>query len=368
MISDIFNIVSGDIFDLEADALVFPASHKPRIGGSLDGHVYERAGKDQLLEERLANGYLHSGESCITDSYDLSTNYQRLIHTATPVYQPNHPTSTMHNLKKCYRSALGLAEENDLKTIVFVLLGAGASGFSHKKAIEAAGAAVEQYFTEHSDSHIESITVVVYEKESQYQLLIRFNEKLKEAKVLLDQIDDLKNSIQIDSYIGEIISSVAKELVGYADKEIKQIRQAYDNEIAKLSENETDLSPEDQIYKNIVKLPDGINQTELTGRIYVQDSSNISQIMNLYSKNGNCYKNASSFLSNKNNVLKLGLGLELSFDKMCWLMWCRDHEFPISELDYEISEYYIKQNKHLDALDDYEEEFTTIRKQRDRER
>ena len=77
---------------------------------------------------------------------------------------------------------------------------------------------------------------------------------------------------------------------------------------------------------------------------------------------------AASFLRNKNNVLKLGLGLELPFDKMCRLMWCRNHEFPISEPDHEISENFIKQGKHIDALNDYEEEFTTIRNQRDKER
>ena len=40
-------------------------------------------------------------------------------------------------------------------------MGAGASGFSHKRALEAAKTAVKKYFTEHPDSHIEGVTIPV---------------------------------------------------------------------------------------------------------------------------------------------------------------------------------------------------------------
>ena len=69
-----------------------------------------------------------------------------------------------------------------------------------------------------------------------------------------------------------------------------------------------------------------------------------------------------SFLNVKNNVIKLGLGLELPFDKMCWLTWCRDHEFPISEMDFDISEGYIKKGKSLSALFEYEDIFENTKR------
>lgn len=349
--------IQGDIFAMKADSLVFPANHKPVIGGSLDGQIYERAGMEQLLHQRKKHGELHSGESCITESCDLTNNYRWLIHTATPVYQPSHPTNTMHKLKKCYLSALELSDKKGLKHIVFVLLGAGASGFSHSKAKEAADSAIKRYCSEHPDSLIESVTIVEYEKESQYQLLIQCNRKLIELKAMLSQIEELKDYVQIDSYMGEIRTTIAKHLKSYADEETVRIKQAYQREITRLSAETTELSAEDRLYKSIVKLPNGINQTAFAERIYLQESSNISQIVNLYSKNGKQYANAFSFFNSKLNVIKLGLGLELSFDKMCWLMWSRGHEFPISELDIDLSECYIKQGKCLDALVDYEEEF-----------
>jgi len=364
-----FSIIEGDVLKMTADALVFPANHKPIIGGSLDNQIFEKAGKEALLNERCNYGYLYSGEACITDSYAMKDNYKWFIHTATPVYQPKHQQNTLHKLKKCYLSALKLAEEKGIRTLVFALLGAGASGFSRDKAIQAAKSAINRYFSECHESSIESITIVEYEKESQYQLLLRCNDKLKEINKLLSEIENFEKNIQYASYIGEIRISVEKHLRQYAEAEIKQIKCSYEREIKRLSSCDScdsNISPEDKLYKKIVDLPDDVTQSDFAATIYVSRNTDISQLVNLYSKNGKFYKNAISFLNVKKNVLKLGLGLELPFDKMCWLMWCRGHEFPISEWDFELSEYYIKKGKSLSALEDYEEEFeNTKRKEKE---
>ena len=175
----------GDVFDFTADALVFPANKKPVIGGSLDSQVYEKAGSDQLLQARMKHGELHSGEVCLTQSFDLKDRYKFLIHAASPVYQHHHKKESAHNLKKCYSGALRLAEEKQLKTIVFTLLGAGASGFPFKMAIEKATTAIEDYFSEHKDSRIESVTLVKYSKESDYQKTSENQQKAKRSQLAI---------------------------------------------------------------------------------------------------------------------------------------------------------------------------------------
>ncbi len=350
--------IIGDVFKMRGDALVFPANPKPVIGGSLDGAVFERAGKELLLPLREEIGALEGGKVCLTDSCRMKTNYTYLIHAVTPFFDQ---TDSFNKLKGCYLSAFETAENYKLKTLVCALLGAGARAFPHEKAKEAAENAVKQYAIENPESVIENVTVVEYENESQYQLLIKCNQKLKELKALLDKIDDLKDSVQIDSCMGDLRLAVAEHLKTYADRELAQIKQAYDYELKMFAENDSPIPPEDQLYKSIVRLPENMTQSEFAERIYVGDSSDISHIMNLYSKNGIRHKSAEVFLKSKNNVLKLGLGLELSFDKMCRLMWCRGHEFPITDFDKDICESYIKQGDSLYALQDLEKDFNKRR-------
>ena len=63
---DRLQIIVGDIFEMNADALIFPANPLPEVGGSLDRIVYEKAGWDSLLEARKEIGALKSTESKIT--------------------------------------------------------------------------------------------------------------------------------------------------------------------------------------------------------------------------------------------------------------------------------------------------------------
>ena len=70
---DRLQIIVGDIFEMNADALIFPANPLPEVGGSLDRIVYEKAGWDSLLEARKEIGVLKSTESKITKALKLHT-------------------------------------------------------------------------------------------------------------------------------------------------------------------------------------------------------------------------------------------------------------------------------------------------------
>lgn len=335
-------IITGDIFTLKADALVFPANKKAVIGGSLDGQIYERAGAEDLLSARNECGELHSGESCITESYGLKESYNWLIHTSTPVYQHAHPTNTMHKLKKCYLSSLKTADEKGLKSVVFALLGAGASGFSQKKAVEAAESAIERYKNENPESTIESIIIVKYENESQYQLLIECNRKLKGVEKLLSQIDGLEDYVQPDSEICKIIKKVAEKLQYETADKITKWYQEFQAEISSEEAEEV----RNKIYDQILEDNKKDKQYELADDIN-ESAGLISHIYRI-SKKEKIHRHAKAFWKKKQNVLKLGIALELDSRNMCRLLWSRGHSFPSDRFDYDILNIYI-------PICDYEE-------------
>lgn len=328
--------IRADVFEMDADALVFPANHQPIIGGSLDGQVYKRAGKEQLLRLRKQYGELHSGESCITESCDLNRNYRWLIHTATPVYQPGHPTNTMHKLKKCYLSALELAEQNGLKRIVFVLLGAGASGFSHSKAKEAAESAIKRYRTEHPDSLIEHIEVVEYEKESQYQLLIQCNRKLKEVSKLLSEIEGFEQLAQPESEIGNVIQKVEDVIKRIKSDKISVMFEDFRSEVTDYCEKtgETPTQYYDRVYDRILNNYFTWKNADLAEEMDI-DPALVSRIKKITVKKS-IDRKARSFWKQRKNVLKLGITLELKLLDLCRLMWCRGHSFPSDPVDYKL--------------------------------
>lgn len=343
-------IIKGDVFKMSADILVFPANRKPLIGGSLDSRIYELAGRDELLKERSKYGEMHSGDACITDSYDLKTSYKWLVHTVTPVYQPAHKKNTMHKLKKCYLSALQLAEEAEAKSVVFVLLGAGASGFPNNKAIEAAKSAKKRYCSEHPSSLIESAVVVEYENESQYQLLIKCNQKFKEINKLLSQMDGFEQYANPDSEIGKIIEKISAAIKKQSDNIISEL---YDQYLAEIEEYRLETGDEkedycDIVYDKIVQLKGRIKNSDLAVKL-CEENSLISRITNITKKPHGIDRKAKSFWKKRENLLRLGIALELELPDMCRLMWCRGHSFPKEKIDSELIELYILEKDYEGA-------------------
>ena len=356
----------GDVFGFTADALVFPANKKPVIGGSLDSQVYEKAGSDQLLQARLKHGELHSGEVCLSQSFGLKDRYKFLIHAASPVYQHHHKKGSAHKLKKCYSEALRLAEENQLKTIVFALLGAGASGFPFKMAVKEAATAIENYFSEHKDSRIESVILVKYTKESEYQNLLKINKKLKEVNSLLSEIEGFETYIKKDSEIGKILGDVEAKLRNAVLEKTDNAYIQYQKEIEDHC-SRTGETPEEyncELYNKLLKHSDGNTLPKLAERIKLSNDS-VSRI-------GKCEKEkyandnkAISFWKNRFKVLKLGLGLELSFENLCRLMWCRGHNFPSEQVDFDILTFYLPDNDYDEAIKGVNEAIKQDKKAKD---
>ena len=369
MSQDKLQIITGDVFDLTADALVFPANHEPIIGGILDGQVYMKADKESLLAERKTFGHLHGGETAITKSHGVP-GYQYLIHAAVPKYKSGHSSD---KLKSCYVNALMDADTNRLKSVVFCLLGTGYSRFPEDYAERCAQKTIKAFLDEHPDTTIKSIQLVKFADQSKYINSVKALNILKELDA--DALVDI--DLNPESKIGKRKKKLDDKIKQQLDTHRETLEEQYRSEqkaFFELHGTEYDDAYNefnDQKYIEIIrkaKKDTGLKNADIAEAIYKTtkkdtakygSTSDISKIINLRSaKTGENYKNADSFLSKKINVLRLCLGLQLDLDDTILLMLTRGHFFPSTDFDYEIAEDYIEPHEWSQALYDHEKVFS----------
>jgi len=134
------SVVQVDLTDLAVDAIVNAANSSLLGGGGVDGAIHRRAGP-QLLEACRLLGGCRTGEAKITAGYRLPAKH--VIHTVGPVWQGGkHEESEL--LAACYRSALRLAVEHQIRSVAFPCISTGSYGFPKSLAAEIAVATVSE--------------------------------------------------------------------------------------------------------------------------------------------------------------------------------------------------------------------------------
>lgn len=140
-----FEIVRNDIVNMRVDAIVNTANPRPVIGSGTDAGIHAKAGP-KLLEARQKIGNIAAGCSAITPAFDLGAKF--VIHTVGPVWRGGL-FGEAKLLRRCYDSALSLAEENGCGSIAFPLISTGNYGFPKDKALQIAIAAFSEFLLEH---------------------------------------------------------------------------------------------------------------------------------------------------------------------------------------------------------------------------
>ncbi|MCS4304312.1 O-acetyl-ADP-ribose deacetylase [Chryseobacterium sp. BIGb0232] len=156
-------VIKGDITKIHADAIVNAANSSLLGGGGVDGAIH-RAGGPKILEEcraiRNRQGKCSTGEAVVTTAGNLPSKY--VIHTVGPVWNDDKEKSSKL-LSACYKNALKLAEDLEIKIIAFPNISTGIYKFPKELAGEIAVNEVRKF---QSDS-IEKVIFVCFDEENE---------------------------------------------------------------------------------------------------------------------------------------------------------------------------------------------------------
>lgn len=117
--------IQGDITrQPDVDAIVNAANAELAPGGGVAGAIHRAAGPG-LWEECRPLAPLRPGQSTITGGHELPNRH--VIHCLGPVWGRDEPAAEL--LASCYRTALVLADEHELRSVAFPAISTGAFGY-----------------------------------------------------------------------------------------------------------------------------------------------------------------------------------------------------------------------------------------------
>jgi len=129
-LSSRIRLVTGDITQLDVDAIVTAANEALLGGGGVDGAVHHAAGPELVAaSRRLAP--CPAGEARITGAFNLPVSH--VIHAVGPIYHDGE-SGEPATLASAYTAALGLAADEEINRMAFPCISTGVFAFPNRAA------------------------------------------------------------------------------------------------------------------------------------------------------------------------------------------------------------------------------------------
>ena len=149
-------LASGDITELEVDAIVVPASTELWMDHGVAAAI-KRAGGEAIEKEAVLQGPVQVGEAVVTTGHDLKARW--VIHTALTEASP---TADAGAVTAATRAALAAAERAHARSVAIPALGTGACAFPLYQCASLMVGEVVAYLREHPRTALRHVMLSVY--------------------------------------------------------------------------------------------------------------------------------------------------------------------------------------------------------------
>jgi len=166
-------VTSGNLVEIDVDAIVNAANASLLGGGGVDGAIHRAAGPELLEACRLVGG-CPTGEARITPGFRLKARH--IIHTVGPVWSGGSRREP-ELLASAYERSLDLARKHGLKTLAFPAISTGAYRFPLERAARIALETSARFVVENELP--ERVTFVCFGDESRSAHEMALSEVLK---------------------------------------------------------------------------------------------------------------------------------------------------------------------------------------------
>ncbi|MEM7263921.1 MAG: O-acetyl-ADP-ribose deacetylase [Planctomycetota bacterium] len=154
------DLITGDLTQLDVDAIVNAANESLLGGGGVDGAIHRAAGP-RLLEACREIGGCPTGEAVITAGFDLPAKH--VIHTVGPVWSGGD-AGERELLASCYRRSLEVARDHGCKSVAFPAISCGVYGYPIDAATAVAIDAVRRWVAREVSETPTAVTFVGFDE------------------------------------------------------------------------------------------------------------------------------------------------------------------------------------------------------------
>ncbi len=150
-------LASGDITQLEVDAIVVPASTELWMDYGVAAAI-KRAGGDAIEKEAVLQGPIGVGEAVVTTGHDLKARW--VIHVALSASGPSTDAGVV---AAAVRASLAAAERAHARSVALPAFGTGACAFPLYQCASLMVAETAAYLRENPGTALRHIMISVYD-------------------------------------------------------------------------------------------------------------------------------------------------------------------------------------------------------------